>query len=135
MQLFRKYLKHGLAGLFIFLMMCAAVPYVYATESSQSKLDELEEQRQNTIDEINDLKDSIDDVQKEIDNLKVEKNTIQSYINQLDKQMNALTSEIAGFETKIEEKITVGYLKEFPELSGKFSVHFCKSADGVGALE
>lgn len=106
MQLFRKYLKHGLAVVLILLMVCAAVPYAYATESNQSKLDELEEQRQNTIDEINDLKDSIDDVQKEIDSLKAEKSTIQSYINQLDKQMNTLASEIADFEVKIEEKIT-----------------------------
>ena len=106
MQLFRKYLKHGLAVTMILLMVCVAVPYVYATEGDQSKLDELEEQRQNTIDEINGLKDSIDDVQKEIDSLKAEKTTIQSYINQLDKQMNTLASEIAGFENKIEAKIT-----------------------------
>lgn len=106
MQLFRKYLKHGLAILFLLLIVCAAVPYVYATEDNGDKLSELEEQRQETIDEINGLKDSIDDVQKEIDSLKAEKSTIQSYINQLDKQMNTLASEIAGFEEKIEEKIT-----------------------------
>lgn len=106
MQLFRKSIKHGLAVLLLLLIVCAAVPYVYATESNQDKLDELEEQRQNTIDEINSLKDSIDDVQKEIDSLKAEKSTIQSYINQLDKQMNTLAGEIADFEVKIEEKIT-----------------------------
>ena len=106
MQLFRKSIKHGLAVMMILLIVCAAVPYVYATESNQDKLDELEEQRQNTIDEINSLKDSIDDVQKEIDSLKAEKSTIQSYINQLDKQMNTLAGEIADFEVKIEEKIT-----------------------------
>ena len=106
MQLFRKSIKHGLAVMMLLLIVCAAVPYVYATERNQDKLDELEEQRQNTIDEINSLKDSIDDVQKEIDSLKAEKSTIQSYINQLDKQMNTLAGEIADFEVKIEEKIT-----------------------------
>ena len=106
MQLFRKYLKHGLAAALIAFFACAAVSYTDATESNHDKMTDLEEQRQNTIDEINGLKDSIDDVQKEIDSLKAEKSTIQSYINQLDKQMNTLASEIAGFETKIEEKIT-----------------------------
>lgn len=106
MQLIRKYLKHGLAIVLLLLVVCAAVPYVYATETDQDKLDELEEQRQNTLDEIDNLKDSIDDVQKEIDSLKAEKSTIQSYISQLDKQMNALSGEIAAFEEKIEEKIT-----------------------------
>lgn len=106
MQLFRKYLKHGLAVVLLLIIASAAVSYTNATGGNNDKLTDLEEQRQNTIDEINGLKDSIDDVQKEIDSLKAEKNTIQSYINQLDKQMNTLASEIAGFETKIAEKIT-----------------------------
>jgi len=36
-----------------------------------------------------------------------------------------------AFEEKIKEQITEGYLKAFPELADKFSVHFCNSADGV----
>ncbi len=31
----------------------------------------------------------------------------------------------------ISEKITNGYLEAFPHLRGKFSIHICKSADGV----
>lgn len=31
----------------------------------------------------------------------------------------------------IEERVTKEYLKVFPALKGKFSVHFCQSADGV----
>ena len=106
MQLYRKYIKHGLAVLVLLAVMCLAVPYANATEDNSDKLSELEEQRKETIDEINGLKDSIDEVQKEIDSLKAEKTTIQSYINELDKQMSTLSSEIAGFEAKIEEKIT-----------------------------
>lgn len=106
MQLNRKFLKHGLAALLLLAIVYAAVPYAHATENNDATLSELEEQRQETIDEINGLKDSIDEVQKEIDSLKAEKSTIQSYINELDKQMNTLSSEIAGFEAKIEEKIT-----------------------------
>ena len=34
---------------------------------------------------------------------------------------------------QIEEQVTKRYLKEFPHLAEKFSVHFCESADGVGA--
>jgi galactokinase/galacturonokinase len=33
----------------------------------------------------------------------------------------------------IKERVTRGYLKSFPELAGKFSVHFCQTADGCGA--
>lgn len=32
----------------------------------------------------------------------------------------------------IEQTVTEKYLKVFPELTGRFSVHFCHSADGVG---
>lgn len=34
-------------------------------------------------------------------------------------------------QSQIEEKVTKEYLEAFPELTGKFSVHFCDSADGV----
>lgn len=35
------------------------------------------------------------------------------------------------YKESIQEKVTREYLKAFPHLEGKFSVHFCKSADGV----
>ena len=36
-----------------------------------------------------------------------------------------------SFEEHIRTRITEGYLKEFPALKDKFSVHFCESANGV----
>ncbi len=36
-----------------------------------------------------------------------------------------------SFEESITEKVTREYLKAFPELEGKYSVHICTSADGV----
>ena len=36
-----------------------------------------------------------------------------------------------SFEESIVERVTKEYLKEFPALDGKFSVHICESADGV----
>ncbi len=36
-----------------------------------------------------------------------------------------------SFAEKIEKKVTKAYLKNFPELKGKFSVHICDTADGV----
>ncbi len=39
-----------------------------------------------------------------------------------------------AFAESIEEQVTQKYLKAFPELKGKFSVHFCHSADGVCSL-
>ncbi len=37
-----------------------------------------------------------------------------------------------AYKESITREITAGYLKEFPQLEGKYSVHFCQSADGVG---
>ena len=34
-------------------------------------------------------------------------------------------------EESIKERVTREYLKSFPHLEGKYSVHFCESADGV----
>lgn len=36
-----------------------------------------------------------------------------------------------AYEEKITERVTEAYLKDFPELKGKYSVHTCRSADGV----
>ena len=36
-----------------------------------------------------------------------------------------------AFEESIKQKVTGEYLKVFPELKGKYSVHICESADGV----
>ena len=38
-------------------------------------------------------------------------------------------------QASIEEKVTRAYLKQFPEMAGKFSVHFCRTADGVKTLQ
>jgi len=36
-----------------------------------------------------------------------------------------------GFHDTMERGVTEAYLKKFPQLKGKFSVHFCHSADGA----
>ncbi|MBO4550019.1 MAG: galactokinase, partial [Bacteroidaceae bacterium] len=36
-----------------------------------------------------------------------------------------------SFEAEIKQKVTKEYLKAFPELEGKYSVHICESADGL----
>ena len=36
-----------------------------------------------------------------------------------------------AYRESIEEKVTREYLKVFPQLEGKYSTHFCQSADGV----
>lgn len=37
-----------------------------------------------------------------------------------------------SFESEIRKKVTDEYLKTFPDLRDKFSIHMCTSADGVG---
>ena len=106
MQLYRKYIKQGLAFLLLLLVFCAFVPQVYGAEEKGEELERLENERQETIDAINSLKNSISDVQNDINSLQAEKSSIQSYINQLDKKITSLTGEITEFEEKIETKIT-----------------------------
>ncbi len=36
-----------------------------------------------------------------------------------------------AFEEQIKAEVTAKYLKEFPELDGKFGVYFAQSADGI----
>ena len=36
-----------------------------------------------------------------------------------------------AFEESIREKVTVEYLKAFPEMTGKYQVFICESANGV----
>ena len=35
------------------------------------------------------------------------------------------------YEESIAKTVTEEYLKEFPHLEGKYSVHFCETADGA----
>ena len=36
-----------------------------------------------------------------------------------------------AYEESIKETVTAEYLKAFPHLEGKYSVHICNTADGV----
>ena len=36
-----------------------------------------------------------------------------------------------SYEEEISSRVTKEYLKQFPELEGKYSVHICESEDGV----
>ena len=36
-----------------------------------------------------------------------------------------------AYEGDISRKVTEEYLKAFPDLKGKFSIHMCNSADGI----
>lgn len=102
MHLYSKYIKRWMMLVLSFTLLATLVSPAFAAQSGE--LEELENQRQETLDEINNLKDSISEVKKEINGLKTEKNTIQKYINQLDKQISNLTNEITKFEKKIDEK-------------------------------
>ena len=108
MKFYHRYIKQLMAALVLLCVAGVSVSYVHATGNSAGNVDvsELENQRQETLEEIESLKNSISDVKEEIDSLKTEKNTIQKYINQLDKKFDNLTAEIEEFEKKIEEKKT-----------------------------
>ena len=40
-----------------------------------------------------------------------------------------------AYEESICETVSAAYLKTFPHLDGKYSVHICESADGVGGIQ
>lgn len=108
MQLYRKLTKLGLICVLLFGLVFTGMQMVYAAEDSAEKskeLEQLENERQQTLDAINGLKDSIKDVQNDINNLKTEKTDIQKYINQLDLQMGNLSAQIGEFEKKIDNKL------------------------------
>ena len=84
-------------------IVCGKELPVYASETEEIK--QLEAERQQALEMIEELKSSITSVQKDIEHLTIEKNNIQSYINSLDTQMSIVTNEISDFENEIEEKI------------------------------
>lgn len=104
-KIFRKKYILWIVPVLLFGMIAGSCTTKVSAKKTQS-VDELENKRQETIKEIDNLKDSISDVKDEIDELKSEKSTIQSYINELDQKISKLTSEISAFEKKIEEKKT-----------------------------
>ena len=90
-----------------------AIDSVYAAEESDTSDDEdeeeeddsytkeLEQKRNNTLDQIKSLKSDISTVESKIKELKNSKSNLQSYINQLDGQMNTLSSQIKKLEDDI----------------------------------
>ncbi len=82
--------------IFIIFFLCIS------TTTIQAKT--LEEKKQDTLKEIENLKSDIKETQKEINSLTTEKNDISSYINQLDNKIIKISNEISDFEDKIEDK-------------------------------
>lgn len=73
-------------------------------EDTSDEEEELEQKRQDTLDEINAIKEDISTVEKKISELKNTRSNLQTYINQLDRQVNSLAAQISDLEGKIEEK-------------------------------
>lgn len=82
--------------LFIIFFLCISATTIHAKT--------LEEKKQDTLKEIENLKSDIKETQKEINSLTTEKNDISSYINELDNKMIKISDEISDFEDKIKEK-------------------------------
>lgn len=75
-------------------------------EKSEPKVDtsELENQKQDTLDKIKDIKSDLKAVQGKIESLKNSKSSLQAYIVQLDKEANALQTKIQDLKKDIEAK-------------------------------
>lgn len=66
--------------------------------------EELEQRRQDTLNEIKSLKSDISSVEGKIKELKAARSDLQTYIKQLDSQVNSLAAQITDLEEQIEEK-------------------------------
>lgn len=89
------------------MLMCAAgekMDVLAASENRSLEEEELEQQRKDTMEEIDSIKSDIHTVENKIEELKNTKSSLQTYIRQLDSQVNSLASQITGLEDRIEEK-------------------------------
>lgn len=78
-----------------------------ATEKKSSNrvdTDELEDQRQDTLDKIKDIKSSISSVKGKIKDLENQKSSLKNYIAKLDREANALAGQIRELQEDIEAK-------------------------------
>lgn len=106
MQLFQKHKKKSVTVLLALAVFAVSVTSVYAAAAERKKdtIDDLEQQRQDTLGEIKELKDHIGTVQKDIDRLTTERSDIQKYIRDMDREIGRLTKQIEKFEEKIGDK-------------------------------
>ncbi len=87
-----------------FLIPSEKQELLVSAKPDEEDTEELEQKRQDALDEIDALKSDISTVEQKIKDLKNNKSNLQSYINQLDGQVNKLASQISGLENKIEAK-------------------------------
>ena len=78
------------------------LPLVFASQTADT--DELEEQRQETQEKIDDIKSDIKSAKEKIENLENSKSSLQSYISQLDQEANELEQRIQELNGEITDK-------------------------------
>ena len=78
------------------------LPLVFASQTADT--DELEEQRQETQEKIDDIKSDIKSAKEKIENLENSKSSLQSYISQLDQEANELERRIQELNGEITDK-------------------------------
>lgn len=74
--------------------------------ASEVMASNLEQQREDALDKIDDIKADINSVKSKINSLKNSKSNLQSYINELDDQAAQLSDQLTELEESIEKKNT-----------------------------
>lgn len=72
--------------------------------ASQVDIDELEDQKQDTLDKIKDIKSDLSDTKQKIKDLEQSKSNLKTYIAKLDGEANALEAQIQKLNGDIEAK-------------------------------
>lgn len=97
--------QHISVMLFVSLLMTT----IFTSDNMQARASwpdtsELEDQKQDTLDKIKDIKSDLKDVKDKIAELNTSKTNLKTYIAKLDQEANALASQIEELNTQIENK-------------------------------
>lgn len=93
----------------VLLLLTLVATTIFTSENLQVRateidVDELEDQKQDTLDKIKDIKSDLSNVKNKIKDLEASKSSLKSYIAKLDEEANTLAAQIQQLEEDIEAK-------------------------------
>ena len=107
-------------------------------KSEDTDTGELEQKRQNALDQIKSIKSDISTVEDQIKDLKNSKSDLQTYINKLDQEVNTLSAKIRTLQEQVStQEAKIGDKKEEIEQNNKKQSHYirngsCSISDRTG---
>ena len=99
-------LKQYISGFLLLALMATTLftSHNLQVRASQMDMEKLEEQKQDTLDKIKDIKSDLSNVKNKINDLEADKSSLKNYISRLDQEANALAGQIEQLNSDIEAK-------------------------------